>query len=77
MHQCKAFSPIAGTRMAWIPCVQKAERGSSFCRKHGNAILGAVLGALVYADPSAEIEIFGVPRAPHAAVRTIQRQLCR
>jgi len=51
MKKCKAFYPIAGSRTAWIPCVRKAERGSGFCRHHGDAIFGAMLGAIVYEKP--------------------------
>ena len=42
--------------MAWIPCVRKAEEGSAFCRRHGDAFFGAMLGALVYAEPVWEME---------------------
>ena len=56
MKKCQAFYPIAGTRKAWIPCVRKAEEGSAFCRRHGDAILGAMLGALVYAEAVDEVE---------------------
>jgi hypothetical protein len=56
MQKCKAFYPIAGSRTAWIPCVRKAERGSGFCRHHGDAIFGAMLGVLVYSGPVEEIE---------------------
>ena len=48
MKKCKAFYPIAGSRTAWIPCAQGAEAGSNFCRRHGDAIFGAMLGAIVY-----------------------------
>jgi hypothetical protein len=51
MTKCRAFFPIAGTRAAWLPCVRKAEDGSPFCRTHGDAIFGAVLGALANAEP--------------------------
>jgi len=33
--------------MAWIPCARKAGEGSAFCKRHADAILGAMLGALV------------------------------
>ena len=48
MKKCKAFYPIAGSRTAWIPCVRKAEAGTGFCRRHGDAIFGVMLGAIVY-----------------------------
>jgi hypothetical protein len=47
MKKCRAYYPIAGSRTVWIPCVQKAEAESGFCRRHGDAILGAMLGAIV------------------------------
>jgi hypothetical protein len=46
MSRCQAFRPIAGTREAWIPCIRCAEAGSAFCRAHGDAIFGAMLGRL-------------------------------
>jgi hypothetical protein len=36
--------------------VRKAEEGSAFCKKHGDAIFGAMLGALVYMEPVDEVE---------------------
>ena len=54
MKRCKAFYPIAGSRTAWIPCVQKAEGESGFCRRHGDAIIGAWLGAVVHDESSDE-----------------------
>ncbi len=42
-----AFYPVAGSRTAWIPCAQKAESESGFCRRHGDAIFGALLGVIV------------------------------
>ena len=45
--------------MAWIPCVRKAETGSPFCRRHGDAVFGAMLGALVYGEPVNEVVRFG------------------
>ncbi len=65
MKKCKAFYPIAGSRTAWIPCVRKAEAESGFCRRHGEAIFGAMLGAIVYekaVDEVVEIEAEKWPR---------------
>jgi len=56
MVKCAAFQPVAGTRKAWIPCARRAEAGSAFCRKHGDAIFGVMLGALVHQQPVAEVE---------------------
>jgi hypothetical protein len=33
-----------------VPCVREAEEGSRFCARHGRAIEGAVLGALIHAE---------------------------
>jgi hypothetical protein len=52
MKKCKALYPIAGSRTAWVPCVRKAERGSEFCRRHGDAIFGAMLGAVIHEPES-------------------------
>jgi hypothetical protein len=57
MKKCKAFYPIAGTRKAWIPCVRRAEAGSLFCVRHGDAIVGAVLGLFVTAEAVDEVEL--------------------
>lgn len=56
MKKCHAFYPITGSRSAWLPCVQKAEAGSAFCKKHGDAIVGVMLGALVFAPALNEVE---------------------
>ena len=55
MKKCKAFYPIAGSRTAWIPCAQKAEAGSGYCRRHGDALFGAMLGAIVYEQAVDEV----------------------
>lgn len=55
MKKCRAFYPIAGARSVWIPCVRKAEEGSAFCRRHGDAVFGAVLG-MKEADEVKEVE---------------------
>jgi hypothetical protein len=65
MNKCKAYYPIAGSRTAWIPCVQKAEAESRYCRRHGDAIFGAMLGAIVYekaVDEAVEVEAEKWPR---------------
>jgi hypothetical protein len=56
MSKCQAFFPIAGTREGWLPCARKAEQGSPFCRRHGDAILGAILGLLMSAEPLSQRE---------------------
>ena len=50
MKKCWAYQAIAGSRMAWVPCVRLAEEGSRFCSRHARAIEGAVLGALMHAE---------------------------
>jgi hypothetical protein len=50
MKRCWAYQAIAGSRSAWVPCVREAEEGSRFCARHGRAIEGAVLGALIHAE---------------------------
>jgi hypothetical protein len=57
MKKCEAYYPIAGSRTAWIPCVRKAEPGSRFCRRHDEAITGALLGALVHEEPGDEVAV--------------------
>jgi len=34
-----------------VPCARMAEDGSRFCARHARAMEGAVLGALMHADP--------------------------
>lgn len=48
MTKCIAYTPIAGSRSAWLPCLRAAEVGEKFCRRHGDAITWAVFGALMY-----------------------------
>ena len=77
MKTCQAFYPIAGSRTAWLPCVRKAEKGSHFCRRHGDAIFGAVLGALVYAETVEQAVSFVEDRAPWNFVRPWRRNKCQ
>lgn len=73
MKKCRAFYPIAGTRKAWIPCARKAEAGSVFCRKHGEGIFGAMLGALVHSEAVNEVEHLCGEERPCAMARAQQR----
>ncbi|HXC48393.1 MAG TPA: hypothetical protein VNU20_08870 [Candidatus Sulfotelmatobacter sp.] len=50
MKRCWAYQAIAGSRMAWAPCVRMPEEASRFCARHARAIEGAVLGALMHAE---------------------------
>jgi len=36
--------------------MRKSQPGSAFCKKHGDAIFGAMLGALTFGPPIKEIE---------------------
>jgi hypothetical protein len=47
MKKCIAYFPLGSTRQAWVPCARPAVDKSVFCRKHGEAIAGAVLGFCV------------------------------
>jgi hypothetical protein len=47
MKKCIAYRGIPGRPNAWISCMRTAVRGRPFCRKHGEAIEGAVLGMCV------------------------------
>jgi hypothetical protein len=50
VNACQAFSLIAGSRTAWVPCVRQAEEGEKYCRRHGDAVAGVLLGEVVYGD---------------------------
>jgi hypothetical protein len=52
MKACRAFSLIAGSRTAWVPCVRKAEKGEKYCQRHGEAVAGVLLGELMYEEGS-------------------------
>jgi hypothetical protein len=74
MKKCKAFYPIAGTRKAWIPCLRRAEPGSLFCLKHGDAIVGALLGLFVAAEPVDEVEpVCGTAERDNAETQRARR----
>jgi hypothetical protein len=64
MKRCWAYTPIAGSRTAWVPCVREAERESRFCKRHGDAVTGAFLGALEHAEGVDEAVIFQEERLP-------------
>jgi len=44
MKQCIVYHPIAGSRRAWVRCARRAEARSRFCRRHGELVIGTVLG---------------------------------
>jgi hypothetical protein len=56
--------------MAWIPCVRKAEKGSLFCRKHGDAIFGVMLGAVVHQGAVSEAVSLRDAQPPGDRTRT-------
>ncbi len=76
MNKCWAFYPIAGTREAWIPCVRLAEEGSRYCARHGDAITGALLGALVHAEAVDEAVKFAEPPVPAWMARETKIHTC-
>jgi hypothetical protein len=47
MAKCSAYIRAGRSPHAWKPCVRRALRGHKYCRIHGDAVLGAVLGLLV------------------------------
>jgi hypothetical protein len=76
MKKCRAYYPIAGSRAAWIPCVRTAEEGSGFCRRHEDAILGAMLGALVLekaVDEAVHVEAEKWPRREEKKTRKCRK----
>ena len=57
MGKCWAFYPIAGSRSAWIPCKREAEEDGRYCRRHGDAAVGILLGIILHADDAATIPL--------------------
>ena len=56
MKKCIAYFPLGIGRQAWVPCARQAEEQSLYCRKHGDAIAGAVLGLCVRGSCNANSE---------------------
>ena len=47
MKKCIAFRPLGVLQRAWIPCGRNALKHSPFCKRHADAMHGAVLGLWV------------------------------
>ena len=47
MKKCIAFRPLGTSPRAWIPCGRYAVKHSAFCKRHADAMHGAVLGLWV------------------------------
>ena len=47
MKKCIAFRPLGVLQRAWIPCGRYAVKNSAFCKRHADAMHGAVLGLWV------------------------------
>jgi len=50
MSRCIAFRVVPGCPNAWFRCGAKALRHSGFCRRHLDAIHGAMLGLMEHQD---------------------------
>jgi len=78
MKRCWAYQAIAGSRMAWVPCARRAEKGSRFCSRHARAVEGAVLGALMHAEARDEAVTLYEDLAPwnrRRGMRRVRRRL--
>jgi hypothetical protein len=75
MKKCIAYTPIAGSRSAWLPCLRAVEVGERFCRRHGDAITGAVFGALMYGPVvDEEVKIVEDRVLPRYARETVKKK---
>jgi hypothetical protein len=45
--RCIAYVRAAWEPRAWVPCIRRRQWGSVFCRRHEDAVNGAVLGLWV------------------------------
>jgi hypothetical protein len=55
MKKCIAFRAMGFSPNKWVPCGLVAADGSYFCKKHGDTVMGGVLGLWVAGllEPSA------------------------
>jgi hypothetical protein len=47
MRQCIAFRPLPRCRSAWVRCRRRRAPGERFCRRHLDALNGAMLGLIL------------------------------
>jgi hypothetical protein len=47
MSRCIAYTRSPISRNAWNPCRRRAADGSHFCRRHDDAVDGAILGLVL------------------------------
>lgn len=47
MSRCIAYTRSTISRNAWNPCKRNAVDGSRFCRRHDDAVDGAILGLVL------------------------------
>jgi len=51
MKQCIAFRPLLRCRSAWVRCRRRRAAGERFCRRHVDALNGAMLGLILRGYP--------------------------
>jgi hypothetical protein len=44
MKKCLAYRALGFSRNRWVPCGLAAAHSLDFCKKHGDAVIGGVLG---------------------------------
>ena len=49
--RCIAYTRAAWRPNVWVPCARRRQRGSFFCRRHEDAVNGAVLGLWAHSLP--------------------------
>jgi hypothetical protein len=47
MKKCVAFSAVTGSREAWLPCAELAEKDYALCVRHSDMVAGVMLGVCV------------------------------
>ena len=47
MKKCVAFSAVTGSREAWLPCAELAEKDYALCRRHSDMVAGVMMGVCV------------------------------
>ena len=51
MKQCIAFRPLLRCPSAWVRCRRHRAPGERFCRRHVDALSGALLGLILRGYP--------------------------